>query len=131
MSDEWIEFSKRLQKAMQARGHEPRAGVLHKQFNSSYDGESVTFQTASRWLNGEGIPRHDKLLQLARMYAIDPCLLLFGDPSTRKSREAEQINEDPAVYEEREWLDALRMLFPSQRRLVLDLIKELTARNSR
>lgn len=130
MSDEWIEFSQRLQKAMQAKGHEPRAGVLHKQFNSYYGGRSVTFQTASRWLTGEGIPRHDKLVQLARMYGIDPCALLFGESSGKKSKATGQVGEEQATYEERELLDLLRLLSPAQQKLMTDLAKELVARSS-
>ena len=122
--DEWAEFSKRLKAAMQNAGREPQPGVLHKQFNSRYGGRSVTFQTASGWLHGEGIPRHDKLIQLAKLYSIDPCQLLFGEASAagRRSRAPGHVAEERATYAERELLAELRALPLEHRQLVKELI---------
>jgi transcriptional regulator with XRE-family HTH domain len=127
MSDEWAEFSKRLAAAMRAAGHESGAAVLHKQFNSRYGGQSIAFQTAYRWLNGEGIPRHDKLLLLAKLYKVDPCLLQFGEISGRDGKKAVKVQEDPADYEARELFDVFRSLPVEQRKQIGDLIRMLAS----
>jgi hypothetical protein len=112
---------------MRAAGHEPREAVLHKQFNSRYGGQSIAFQTAFRWLNGQGIPRHDKLLLLAKLYKIDPCLLQFGEMSGRDGKKAARVHEDPADYEARELFDLFRSLPAEQRKQIGDLIRMLAS----
>ena len=78
-------------------------------------------------MNGEGIPRHDKLLLLAKLYRADPCLLQFGEISGRDGKKAGRIQEDPADYEARELFDEYRSLPAEQKRHVGDLIRMLAS----
>jgi len=65
------EFSKRLAEAMRAMGLEARPKVLMTRFNSRYRGRSVSFQSASRWLRGEAVPKPDKLELLAELFRVE------------------------------------------------------------
>lgn len=79
--DEKKQFAERLRAAMIAAGHEPRAIVLEKNFNSRYWGRSVTYQAARRWLIGLSIPEQEKLQVLAEWLRIEPQALRFGSPA--------------------------------------------------
>ena len=72
---------------MVAQGYDPRPVVLSTQFNVRFNGASVTFTTASRWLNGKAIPEYEKLVTLADWLKTDPCFLLFGDRALRGGRD--------------------------------------------
>lgn len=108
---------------MQKAGYEPRPGVLVKQFNSRFRGPSIRFQTASRWLGGQGIPKPDKLTVLADWLHVDRGFLGFGEKSRRASDR--QVREDHASYEEDELVEGFRTLPADHRKLVRDLIDAL------
>lgn len=125
MSDEREQFSRRLAGAMQAAGYEPQPGVLHKLFNSRYDGRSVSFQTVSRWLRGAALPEQDKLQVLAAVLGAEPHVLRFG--AAAKSR----VGEQPASWagvgaRERQVIEAFLALPPRRREVVAALVKALT-----
>lgn len=128
MSDEREEFSRRLAAAMNAAGHDPRPSVLFKQFNSSYVGRSVSFQSASRWLNGRSIPEQDKLQVLARLYGVSPQVLRFGDKPARTIAEARANWPDALNATDRTMLDAYLALPTERRKLVRELIQALAER---
>lgn len=131
MSNERAEFSKRLAAAMIAQGYDPRPGVLSTQFNVRFKGASVSFTTASRWLNGKGIPEYEKLVALADWLKADPCLLLFGDRALRGGRETRQVKEDAPVYDGQKVFDAYRTLPATQQKAVCEVIMAFAAASSR
>ena len=127
MSNERAEFSKRLAAAMTAQGYEPRPGVLSTQFNVRFKGASVTFTTASLWLNGKGIPEYEKLVALADWLKADPCSLLFGDRVARGKRDVRQVREEAPTYDDQKIFDVYRTLPPTQRRAVCEVIMAFAA----
>ena len=84
MDKERDEFAKRLKHAMRAAGLEPRPSVLFLQFNAHYKGDSVSFQTTSRWLNGRAFPGQDKARTLASLLGVEPLVLRFGPGAKSK-----------------------------------------------
>ena len=128
MADHRAEFSERLTAAMRKAGYEPRPGVLMKQFNSRFRGPSIRFQTASRWLGGQGIPKPDKLAVLADWLHVDRGLLGFGEKSRRASDR--QVREERASYEEDELIEGFRALPADHRKLVRELIDALKSPTS-
>ncbi|MBA2239095.1 MAG: helix-turn-helix domain-containing protein [Lysobacter sp.] len=130
MSDERKEFSRRLAAAMSAAGHEPRPSVLFKQFNSSFTGRSVSFQSASRWLNGQSIPEQDKLQVLARLYGVSPQALRFGDKPARAVAESRASWPEALNAADRSMLDAYLALAAERRKLVRELVQALGGRGS-
>ncbi len=117
-----LEFAQRLKDAMQAAGLAPRASVLLNQFNTNYWGRSVTFQAVSRWLRGEAIPAHDKLLVLADILKTEPEVLRYGE-AVRKSVQQKQKRWDEGIgYLERETFDAFLKLPAPQRKIIREVI---------
>lgn len=125
MGHEHDKFSQRLADAMRHAGYEPRPAVLYRLFNSKYRGQSVSFQTMSRWLRGQGIPAQDKLQVLADLFGVEPQVLRFGPG---KSRVAEQRASWPAGVgsRERQVIDTFLQLPPKRRELVAELVKALS-----
>jgi transcriptional regulator with XRE-family HTH domain len=131
MTDERAEFSKRLAAAMLAQGFEPRPKVLVTQFNLRFLGTSVTFQTASRWLNGGGIPGQDKLVVLADWLKESPDFLRFGDRAAHGRRGTRQVKEEAPAYDDQKVFDIYRTLPVAQQKVVCDVILALAATPSR
>jgi hypothetical protein len=129
MDEEREGFSRRLADALRAAGYEPRPSVLFRQFNSRYTGKSVSFQTASRWLNARAIPEQDKLKVLAKMLGAETEFLRYGTShGTASGRKvAEPTLMWPAALKsvDRETVDAYLALPAAQRRLVRELITAL------
>jgi hypothetical protein len=127
--NEKARFAERLKAALIAAGHEPRPGVLHKQFNSQYWGKSVSFQGARGWLVGLSIPEQDKLQVLAEWLNVEPQALRFGEQAARWSKNKEKSGPWPSTLkpQDRATIEKLLSLPASRRRLVSDLIKELAA----
>jgi transcriptional regulator with XRE-family HTH domain len=126
MSDEQRNFSRRLAEAMRAKGYDPKPGVLHKLFNSHYQGRSVAFSTASKWLRGMTLPEQDKLQVLADLFGVDPQLLRFGRAG-KGVRVAEAPHAWPAGVgvPDRQAIEAYLALPIAQRQLLRELIKTL------
>lgn len=127
MGDERTEFSKRLAAAMKSAGCEARPGVLLKHFNSTYRGRSVSFQTASRWLNGQSLPEQDKLQVLAKLYGVAPEELRFGSRSARVADTRAQWVAEIAEAD-RSMLQSYLGLGAPQRRLVRELVDALAGK---
>jgi transcriptional regulator with XRE-family HTH domain len=131
MDEERRDFSRRLAAAMSAAGYEPRPSVLFKQFNSRYRGKSVSFQTASRWLNAVAIPGQDKLQVLAKLFGAETEYLRFGVQSSKKVAEPKLSWPLGIKALDRETIDAYLALSAPHRRLVRELIAALQATHSK
>lgn len=120
-----LEFGQRLQDGMKAVGLEPKPSVLHNLFNARYWGASVSFQAASRWLKGQAMPRHDKLLVLAEILRMEPELLQYGRAVHRRVQDQRKRWDEALSYQEREMFDAYLQLPVPQRKLVHEVIEAL------
>lgn len=116
------EFSERLREAMQARRIAPSAAVLEREFNLRWLGTPIRRQTAWKWLNGEVIPRQDKLQELARWLQVEPHVLRFGDRALRRLRTEQKRWDEGVGYLERETFDAFLQLPAPQRKLIREVI---------
>ena len=126
MSNERYEFSLRLAEAMHALGYEPRPAVLFRLFNTKYRGRSVSFQTASRWLNGSSMPAQDKLQVLADLFGVEPHVLRFGAKAKGKVAEAQAVWPAGTGGRERQVIEAFLALPSKRRELVGELVKALS-----
>lgn len=90
-------FSERLKSAL-ARFEPPgRTGAawLAREFNQRYGGRPISIHAARKWLMGESIPAHDKLMTLAGWLRVSAEWLLYGaGEMTRLSA----VQQDPARY---------------------------------
>lgn len=122
MNDERQDFSRRLMEAMQARGYDPKPGVLWKLFNSRYKGHSIAFSSASKWLRGMSLPEQDKLQVLAELFRVEPHELRYG----KRPRTDELLTAALAPdLRESQAIASFLALSPKRRDLVMALIAEL------
>lgn len=85
-------FGKRLQIAL-ARlkpGEKIGSTWVAREFNQRYGGKSVSVWAVGKWLFGEALPNHDKLLVLARWLRVSPEWLLFGVGEAESASALEQ-----------------------------------------
>jgi len=115
-------FAQRLREAMSRAGYEPKPAVLEREFNQRYLGNPVTLHGVRRWLEGETIPREDKLLVLAEWLGVQPHLLRYGLEIQQKVTERQERWEDAINHHEREIFEAFLHLQPTQKRIVREVI---------
>lgn len=123
--DQKLAFAQRLQDAMVAAGLKPRPSVLLNLFNAHYWGKSVSFQAVSRWLRGQAMPAHDKLLVLAEVLKVEPEVLSFGQAVRHRVQEHRKRWEEGVDYQEREVFDAFLNLPAPQRKVMREVIMAL------
>jgi transcriptional regulator with XRE-family HTH domain len=115
-------FADRLRDAMRAAGFEPKPAVLEREFNTRYWGKPITLHGVRRWLRGETLPTHDKLLVLAEWLAVPPQQLGFGDDVLHKV-EARRARWDSGIgYQDRDIFEAFLKLPLPQRKLIREVI---------
>lgn len=111
---------------MRAMGLEARPNVLMTRFNSRYRGRSVSFQSASRWLKGEAVPRPDKLELLADLFRVDAQVLLYGAKRRAGVREPHTVWPDRATPRDQAMFEDFLSLPTKQRELVRNFVEMLT-----
>lgn len=78
-SEERLFFRDRLQTALR-NAHVPvRASTVANEFNLRADGATVTTHAVRKWLVGDAIPTHERLLILANWLGVHASWLLYGD----------------------------------------------------
>lgn len=85
-------FGKRLQSALSRLRPGEKIGStwVAREFNQRYGGKAVSVWAVGKWLFGESLPSHDKLLVLARWLRVSPEWLLFGVGDVEAAKSAEQ-----------------------------------------
>jgi transcriptional regulator with XRE-family HTH domain len=115
-------FAKRLIAAMGAAGYEAKPSVLEREFNLRYWGKSITLQGVRRWLRGEVIPPHDKIMALADWLHVTPQELGFGKEIEEHVQKTRRRWDEGIGYQEREIFEAFLKLPTPQRRLIREVI---------
>ena len=125
MSYDPAEFSKRLAEAMRTMGLEARPKVLMTRFNSRYRGRSISFQSASRWLKGQAVPRPDKLELVADLFRVGAEVLLYGTKKRGGVRESHMAWPDRVTPRDQTLFEEFLALPAKQRETVRSLIESL------
>ena len=115
-------FADRLRDAMKAAGYDPNPAVLEREFNTRYWGKAMTLHGVRRWLRGETMPTHDKLMVLAEWLAVSPQQLGFGDEIARKSQERRARWDSGIGYQDRDIFEAFLKLPVPQRKVLREVI---------
>ena len=115
-------FAQRLREAMVAAGYEAKPAVLEREFNTRYWGKPMTLHGVRRWLRGETLPTHEKLLVLAEWLAIAPQQLNYGDEIQRKVAQRRARWDSGIGYQERDIFEAFLKLPVPQRKLIREVI---------
>lgn len=116
------EFAARLAAAMLAKGYEPKAAVLEREFNLRYYGKAVTLHAAAKWLRGEAVPRNDKVMTLAEWLEVKPDELVFGLKIREKIDRRKASWEESIGYQERALFEVFLNLPAPQRKIVREVI---------
>ena len=115
-------FADRLRDAMTAAGYEPKPAVLEREFNTRFWGKPMTLHGVRRWLRGETLPTHEKLLVLAEWLAVSPQQLNFGDGLQRKVEQRRARWDSGIGYQDRDIFEAFLKLPVPQRKLIREVI---------
>ena len=115
-------FANRLREAMVAAGYAPKPAVLEREFNTRYWGKPMTLHGVRRWLRGETLPTHEKLLVLAEWLAVSPQQLNFGDEIQRKVEQRRARWDSGVGYQDRDIFEAFLKLPVPQRKLIREVI---------
>jgi CheY-like chemotaxis protein len=126
VSPERARFQARLNKAMRFGGYDASPTLLAREFNSRFEGRSITIHAARKWLLGESIPTQDKLRVLANWLGVTAEWLRFGDAGLHTSGRATQPS---STSEEGLLLAELLQLDPYHRRLAYDFVSMLAAKH--
>jgi hypothetical protein len=133
-TDEKLDFSKRLRLALK-RSHKPidSAAELALQFNLRHPNDSITTQSAHKWLTGKARPTADKVETLAIWLNISAHWLRYGSPNDVKPKQATgarrakmQVEKDTPLNEaEMKLVAQFRRLSTHQRHLIVELTEQL------
>ena len=114
-------FANRLRDAMKAAGYEPKPAVLEREFNTRYWGKPMTLHGVRRWLRGETLPTHEKLLVLAEWLGVPPQQLNFGDEIQRKVEQRRSRWDSGIGYQDRDIFEAFLKLPIPQRKPIREV----------
>ncbi|MES2972517.1 MAG: transcriptional regulator [Pseudomonadota bacterium] len=125
------EFSERLKQALgRSRKRIQTPTELANAFNLRFHGESVTPQSAHKWLAGITVPTPDKIETLAEMLKVPNQWLRFGIADAPKSpAKATAKSHGKSVVptaDELQLIARLREMPPHRRKLLLDLVTDLS-----
>jgi transcriptional regulator with XRE-family HTH domain len=97
--DEKHAFSERFLAALKSAGVAIASPTrLALQFNLLHHGKPVTAQAVRKWLAGQAIPSHDKLLTLAMWLNIPPSALRFGEESSHQHQtDTNHLSKQPEL----------------------------------
>ncbi|HEX8988287.1 MAG TPA: hypothetical protein VF816_10025 [Rhodocyclaceae bacterium] len=120
-------FRRRLKSALARFDPPGRTGAawLAREFNQRYDGDAITIHAARKWLMGESIPAHDKLLTLAGWLRVSAEWLLYGAGEMTKTS---AVQQDPARYAvvDVDLVREIGALNQEHRQIVRELVTVLT-----
>lgn len=116
-------FSRRLASAIARFAPAGRTGAswLAREFNQRYAGRPVSVYAARKWLMGEAIPAHDKLLTLAGWLRVSSAWLLYGEGDMQS---ISVVQQNPAHYAvaDMELLREFNSLNSEHRRIVKEMV---------
>jgi transcriptional regulator with XRE-family HTH domain len=134
-TDEKLDFSKRLKLALK-RSHKPVDGAveLALQFNLRHPHDSITTQSAHKWLTGKARPTADKIETLANWLNVSAHWLRYGSPNDVKQKQPantrrtkSQVEKDSSLNEtETKLIAQFRRLSTHQRHLIAELTEQLS-----
>lgn len=122
MKSEQATFGERLRIALRQAQLSESATELSKLL-ARHDGEPVSPQAISGWLNGKSVPRQRNLRALAKLVQMDPAVLRYGDESGRKVRDKQQTWKVGAL--DQLAIDTFLSLPTEKRKLLRELIEQL------
>jgi flavin-dependent dehydrogenase len=124
-ADERMNFSDRLQGRLRKAGVPVRASTVAHEFNLRADGATVTTHAVRKWLSGDAIPTHERMLILGSWLGVHASWLQYGDAQNTGI----PISDAPALptlaTEELVLLRDFKRLTPEGQRILRELLTTL------
>jgi len=115
-------FSERLNQSLKdSKLSKPSSpSAVAKEFNSRYQGKSVTLHAVRKWMVGEAIPSQPKLVALAHWLGVTPEWLRFGTSSAANT----VLHQSSANYSalDEALCNDLQRLTADQKRMVREFV---------
>ncbi|AVS69370.1 DNA-binding protein [Paracidovorax avenae] len=124
MQDAKQNFAKKLRNAMEKAGYEARPSVLEREFNIRHWGKPMSLHGVRRWLRGETLPDHRKLVTLSQWLQI-PLQDFLEDAApqaVRPSAEPGALWHAGMGYDDRQLFEVYLRLPVPQRRIAREVI---------
>lgn len=122
MQDTRQQFAQKLRDAMYVAGYEPRPSVLEREFNTRHWGKPMTLHGVRRWLRGETLPDHKKLLTLSQWLQVPVQELAYGAGVAVRPVERQPQWHAGLGYQDRELFEIYLRLPVPQRRLAREVV---------
>jgi hypothetical protein len=119
--DERKNFSQRLKESLLALDLTVKPSGFVRAFNARADGAAVTVHAARKWLVGEAIPTHEKVVILAIWLGVNPTWLRYGSRHPGKA-EAEVIPEASVSTPALSLMNDIMSLPEPARRIIRDIV---------
>lgn len=86
LKDENTAFTQRLFLALNSIGYEvTNISSITREINKLFGEKSITSHAVRKWLSGQAIPIHSRLIRLADWLGVSPAWLRFGEGQMYKS----------------------------------------------
>jgi transcriptional regulator with XRE-family HTH domain len=86
LKDENTAFTQRLFLALNSIGYEvTNISGITREINKLFSEKSITSHAVRKWLSGQAIPIHSRLIRLADWLGVSPAWLRFGEGQMYKS----------------------------------------------
>ena len=102
-----------------------------RDFRDFYPSGRISVHAVRKWLNGEAIPSHDKLLVLAGWLSVSPEWLRFGTGSATAQAAQQTIAVYRSPLSDQELVKRYHKLNYSQQQAVGEVITALAAKDRR
>ncbi|ODU59128.1 MAG: DNA-binding protein [Comamonadaceae bacterium SCN 68-20] len=123
MQEARTHFAQRLRDAMAAAGYDAKPSVLEREFNTRHWGKPMTLHGVRRWLLGETMPDHKKLVTLAEWLGTSVQELGYGERAAApQAARSQPLWHAGMGYQDRELFEVYLRLPVPQRRLARDVI---------
>jgi len=120
------QFSDRLKHALQAAGMSLSPSKVAAEFNLRADGATVTSFAARKWLFGESIPTHERLVILSDWLDVHASWLLYGEAANTDFKRT--VSRPSLQADERSLLQDYKRLSSDGRRVVRELMSLLISK---
>jgi transcriptional regulator with XRE-family HTH domain len=99
LKDENIAFTQRLLLALNSIGYEvTNITGIAREINKLFSEKSITSHAVRKWLSGQAIPIHSRLIRLADWLGVSPAWLRFGEGHMYKAEPSHILFSEESNY---------------------------------
>lgn len=121
-------FAKKLHDILIAKGYEPKASIIEREFNLRHYGKPIGLHAVARWLRGETLPSLARIRTLAEWLDVDVNELVSEEKAYQVAKVEKQkepskhIWESAASYQDQMLFQMFVNLPQEQKKVVREVI---------